>query len=110
MTSLSCCGDLILTQQITVHTILSVHKGSTFFVKISPQNGLTIIDDRAFFNFTSAQPRNSNGEMFIFQPGDIIGRYIHSIFQSIDVPLSVVYGHATNNEWSAGVEPQWICT
>ena len=58
-----------------------------FFVKTSLQNGLTIIDDRAFFNFTSVQPRNSNGEMLIFQPGDIIGWYIHS----------------TNNESSAGV-------
>ena len=68
------------------------------FIGESLRNGLTIIDNgRRFFNFTSAQPRNEDLQLH-FQPGDIIGWYIHTNLQSIEQSLTIVYRNATNNE------------
>ena len=48
------------------------------------------VDGIQYINFTSAQPREP-GERLVFQPGDVIGWYIHTFVQSPQVPLTVVY-------------------
>ena len=52
------------------------------------RDGLTVINDTQFFNFTSFQP---SGARLHFQSGDVLGWYIHTSVQSVDIPLTVVY-------------------
>ena len=58
------------------------------FIGRSLRNGLTVVNDTQFFNFTSVQPL---GERLHFEPGDVLGWYIHTSVQSVDIPLTVVY-------------------
>ncbi len=53
------------------------------------RTGRTILDDGTqFFNLTSAPPTQ---ERLQFQPGDVIGWYIHTGVQAAEQPLSIVY-------------------
>ena len=58
--------------------------------------GRTIWEDGTqFFNLTSAPPAQ---ERLQFQPGDVIGWYIHTSAQATDQPLSIVYSHVTSHQ------------
>ena len=58
--------------------------------------GRIILEDGTlFFNLTSTPPAE---ERLQFQPGDVIGWYIHTALQTTDQPLTIVYRHATSNE------------
>ena len=58
--------------------------------------GYTILDDDTqFSNLTSTPPAQ---ERLQFQPGDVIGWYIHTGVQATDQPLSIVYRHATSDD------------
>ena len=58
--------------------------------------GRTILGDGTqFFNLTSTPPTQ---ERLQFQPGDVIGWYIHTALQTPDQPLTVVYRHTAGNE------------
>ena len=61
------------------------------------QDGLENVNGKQFFTFTSIQ---QNEQRLYFQPGDVIGWYIHTVVQSTDIPLSVVYRQICNT--SAG--------
>ena len=61
--------------------------------------GRTILDDGTqLFNLTSTPPAQ---ERLQFQPGDVIGWYIHTLVQAIELPLSIVYSHATSDDENA---------
>ena len=51
--------------------------------------------DEQFFNLTATPPTS---ERLQFQPGDVIGWYIHTALQTIEQPLTVVYRHSSNSE------------
>ena len=55
----------------------------------SIRRGLVVVNGIQYLNFTSAT--HDPGERLVFQPGDVIGWYIHTLVQSIQHPLSVVY-------------------
>ena len=58
--------------------------------------GRTILEDGTqFSNLTSTPPAQ---ERLQFQPGDVIGWYIHTLFQATSQPLSIVYRHATSDD------------
>ena len=59
------------------------------FIGSTLRRGTSVVNSTQFFNFTSA-PRRDESRLY-FQPGDVVGWYIHTLFQSIDVPLTVVY-------------------
>ncbi len=61
------------------------------FIGNTLRRGTTVVDGTQFFNFTSAQPRSSGQSQLYFQPGDVVGWYIHTLVQSIDIPLTIVY-------------------
>ena len=66
------------------------------FVGNEIRNGLTVLsDENKFFNLTATPP---TAERLQFQPGDVIGWYIHTSLQAIDRPLTIVYQHTTNSE------------
>ena len=66
------------------------------FIGNEIRDGRTILEDGTlFFSLTSTPPTQ---ERLQFQPGDVIGWYIHTGLQSLDQPLTVVYRHATSNE------------
>ena len=72
--------------------------GSNFarFIGNEIRERRTILDDGTlFFNLTSNVPTE---ERLQFQPGDVIGWYIHTSLQSSNQPLTVVYRHATSKE------------
>ena len=59
-------------------------------------HGRTILEEGTrFFNLTSTPPAQ---ERLQFQPGDVIGWYIHTLAQATDQPLSIVYSHVTSDE------------
>ena len=59
------------------------------------RTGRTVLEDGTqFFNLTSTP---SAQERLQFQPGDIIGWYIHTGVQATDQPLSIVYRHVTSD-------------
>ena len=61
--------------------------------------GRTILEDGTqFFNLTSTPPAQ---ERLQFQPGDVIGWYIHTAVQATELPLSIVYRHATSDDENA---------
>ena len=64
------------------------------------RSGLSVIDGLQFFNFTD----QAGGEMLTFQPGDVIGWYIHTLVQSTEQPLSVVYRTPANDPNSQPVD------
>ena len=58
--------------------------------------GRTILEDGTLlFNLTSTPPAQ---ERLQFQPGDVIGWYIHTGAQATDQPLSIVYRHVTSDD------------
>ena len=58
----------------------------------------TILDGRQFFNLTSTP---SAQDRLQFQPGDVVGWYIHTTVQAIDQPLTIIYRHATSDDENA---------
>ena len=59
------------------------------FIGNTLRRGTTVVGGTQFFNFSSVQPQSSS--QLYFQPGDVMGWYIHTLVQSIDIPLTVVY-------------------
>ena len=59
------------------------------FIGNTLRHGTTVVDGTQFFNFTAPGP--SSQSPLHFQPGDVVGWYIHTLVQSIDIPLTVVY-------------------
>jgi hypothetical protein len=55
----------------------------------------TLEDGTTFFNLTSTPPAQ---ERLRFQPGDVIGWYIHSGVQATDQPLTIVYSRMTSDK------------
>ena len=56
--------------------------------------GLTVFNGTQFFNFTASLDQ---GEILAFQPGDVVGWYIHTLEQAGEVPLTIVYGDLTRS-------------
>ena len=66
------------------------------FIGNGIRNGLTILsDEKKFFNLTATPP---TAERLQFQPGDVIGWYIHTSLQTVDRPLTIVYQYSSNSE------------
>ena len=62
------------------------------FVDEILRENLIVVNGIQYLNFTSAQPRDTaSGDMLLVQPGDIVGWYIHTLFQSVQIPLTVAY-------------------
>lgn len=59
------------------------------FIGNTLRRGTTVVGGTQFFNFTA--PQSSSQSPLYFQPGDVVGWYIHTLVQSIDIPLTVVY-------------------
>lgn len=55
--------------------------------------GITVVNGTQFFKFESAQ---AGQQHLHFQPGDVIGWYLHTLVQSIDNALTVVYEQSTD--------------
>ena len=64
------------------------------FVNHTIRDGLVTEKETRFFNLTSILP---NDERLYFQPGDVIGWYIHTLVQSIERPLTIVYRDLSNS-------------
>ena len=63
------------------------------------RTGRTILEDGTqFSNLTSTPPAQ---ERLQFQPGDVIGWYIHTAVQATDQPLSIIYRHVTSDDENA---------
>ena len=58
--------------------------------------GRTILEDGTQFSNLTSTP--STQERLQFQPGDIIGWYIHTTVQAFEQPLSIVYRHTTSDD------------
>ena len=58
------------------------------------RDGLKTVNGKQFFNFTSV---GLNEEQLYFQPGDVIGWYIHTIVQSTEIPLTVAYRQSSSS-------------
>ena len=71
------------------------------FVGDGLRDNLVVVNGTQYLNFSSAQPRESP-EMLVFQPGDVVGWYIHTLVQSTQVPLTVVYRSSSD---SSGINP-----
>ena len=71
------------------------------FIGDTIRDGLVTENGIQFFNFTSILP---NDEQFYFQPGDVIGWYIHSTVQTIEPPLTIVYRHSSSSS-HPGLQP-----
>ena len=62
------------------------------FIGNTLRRGTTVVSGTTrFFNLTSVQPRSSSQSPLYFQPGDVVGWYIHTLVQSVDIPLTLVY-------------------
>ena len=61
------------------------------FIGNTLRSGTTVVGGTQYFNFSSAQPQSSGQSPLYFRPGDVVGWYIHTLVQSIDIPLTVVY-------------------
>ena len=64
------------------------------FVNNTLRPGLNIINATQFFTFISVQV---SGEKLFFQPGDVVGWYIHSTVQEVGRTLSIVYRDLSNS-------------
>ena len=69
------------------------------FIRNNIRDGLVIKNGLQFFNFTSSLP---NDEELYFQPGDVMGWYIHTLVQSTERPLTIVYRQQPNH---LGLQP-----
>ena len=66
------------------------------FIGANLRAGLTVIEGGTqFFNLTSTP---TDDKRLFFQPGDVIGWYIHRAYQSVQRPLTIVYRQATGSE------------
>ena len=65
------------------------------FVGLNLRSCLTIINGIQFFRFESAL--NGEEERLYFQPGDVVGWYIHTLIQSTERPLTIVYRNVTSS-------------
>ena len=65
------------------------------FVAQGIRDNLVIVNGTQYLNFTSSP---SSGEMLTFQPGDVVGWYIHSVAQSIERALTVVYRSSSSTD------------
>ena len=65
------------------------------FVAQDIRDNLVIVNDTQYLNFTSPP---SSGEMLTFQPGDVVGWYIHRVVTSIERPLTVVYRSSSSTD------------
>ena len=70
------------------------------FVGASLRAGLTVVNGTQFFRFTSAE---SEDERLYFQPGDVVGWYIHTLVQSTERPLTIVYRDLSSS--SEAIDP-----
>ncbi len=61
--------------------------GSNTFQFIGANLRAGLSEDRQYFNLTGSQMTN---ERLFFQPGDVIGWYIHTAVQTTDWPLTIV--------------------
>ena len=69
------------------------------FISDQIRAGRTILEDGTqFFNLTSTPPAQ---ERLQFQPGDVVGWYIHTAVQAADQPLSIVYSCVTSGDENA---------
>lgn len=75
------------------------------FIGNTLRHGTTVVDGTQFFNFTSAQPQSSSQSRLYFQPGDVVGWYIHTLVQSIDIPLTVVYKDTSRSSVDSSLQP-----
>ena len=73
------------------------------FISQTLRDNLVVIDDVQYINFTSPQPREP-GERLVFQPGDVVGWYIHTLFRTTQVPLTVVYSSSSDSSGSNPVD------
>ena len=73
------------------------------FVAGGLRDNQVAVDGIQYINFTSAQPREP-GERLVFQPGDVVGWYIHTLFWTIQVPLTVVYRSSSDSSGSNPVD------
>ena len=65
-----------------------------FFAQSLREN-LVIVNGTQYLNFTSAP---SSGDRLTFQPGDVVGWYIHRVVTSVEVPLTVVYRSSSSTD------------
>ena len=65
------------------------------FVGLELRCGLTTINGTQIFRIDSAL--NEEEERLYFQPGDVVGWYIHTLIQSTERPLTIVYRDVTNS-------------
>ena len=63
------------------------------------RSGLTTINGTQIFRFESAL--NDEEERLYFQPGDVVGWYIHTLLQSTERPLTIVYRDVTSSGGSS---------
>ena len=73
------------------------------FVSESLQENLIVVNDTQYLNFTSARPFGEN--RLTFQPGDVVGWYIHGLVLSIERPMTVVYRTSTSSTDDRSLEP-----
>ena len=65
------------------------------FIGSSLRDGLTVVNDTQFFSLTASVDQE---EMRLaFQPGDVVGWYIHTLVQAGRVPLTIVYRDPTRS-------------
>ena len=67
------------------------------FIGVGLRDVLTTANGTKFLNFTAASPAGGD-DMIVFQPGDIIGWYIHSTVQTLDQPMTVVYRELSDSD------------
>ena len=68
---------------------------TVYFVAQSLRDNLIVVNGTQYLNFTSAP---SSDERLTFQPGDIVGWYIHRVLSSTDRPLTVVYRSSSSTD------------
>ena len=69
--------------------------GSNTFRFIGANLRAGLSEDRQYFNLTGSP---TNNERLFFQPGDVIGWYIHTALQATDRPLTIVYRQVTSSD------------
>ena len=79
---------LLLWRPIGNGTFTFVGSKRLSFVGRTLRRGMTVVNGTQFFKFVSA---HDGKPPLHFQPGDVVGWYIHSLVQSIRNALTVVY-------------------
>ena len=65
------------------------------FVGARLRAGLTVVNGTQFFRFTSAA--ESEDDTLYFQPGDVVGWYIHTLVLSTERSLTIVYRDSSSS-------------